>query len=153
MNDFFASLYELFGIAPFYSSDMGDHLRGWDITCSDFIATPWYTYIGLIMIGITLFVYMLQYHIIDRSDWSKRRHWWMFALLAVLLNFSIAFTIPYNAVQAGEYCNQLIIGFSDCMGFAFSNALWSFLLFLIITTIPVFRQFSVNCSHTTFWKP
>lgn len=32
MLDFFASLYEWFGINPLYSIDMGDYLRGWDIT-------------------------------------------------------------------------------------------------------------------------
>jgi Ulp1 family protease len=40
------------GLMPLYSTDMGDQLRGWDITCTDYIGTPWYVYIGWIMIII-----------------------------------------------------------------------------------------------------
>lgn len=153
MKDFFAALYEWFGVLPFYSKDMGDELRGWDSTCTDFIATPWYVYIGWVMILITVFVYALQYHIIDSSRYNKKRHWWLFALIIVVINFLFAFIIPYNTVQAGDYCNQLKLGVSDCIGFGFSNAIWSLLLFLLISSIPLFRRFSRNCRHTTFWKP
>lgn len=153
MKGFFASLYEWFGLIPLYSRDLGDHLRGFDITCTDYIATPWYVYIGWIMIILTVFLYSLQYHIIDRSRFNKRGHWWILALIIVILNFIIAFTIPFNSLQAGDYCNQLNLSVSDCIGFGFSNAIWSFILFIFISTIPLFRRFSTNCRHTTFWKP
>lgn len=153
MKEFFASLYEWFGLIPLYSRDMGDQLRGWDITCTDYIATPWYVYIGWIMIILTGFIYALQYHILDSSRWNKKKHWWIFALLIIALNFLIAFEIPFNTLQAGDFCNQLNLTVSDCIGFGISNALWSFLLFLIISSVPLIRRFSTNCRHTTFWKP
>ena len=153
MVDFFASLYEWFGLNPVFSIDMADLLRGWDITCTGFIATPWYVYIGWIMIVLTTIIYTLQYHIIDSSTWNKKHHWWIFALIIVVLNFLIAFLIPFNIVQAGDFCNQLSLSVSDCIGFGFSNAVWSFILFLIISTIPLFRKLSTNCRETTFWKP
>jgi hypothetical protein len=153
MEEFFASLYEWFGLNPLYSTDMGDQLRGWDITCTDYIGTPWYVIIGWIMITTTAVFYALQYHIIDSSRWKNKAHWWLFALIIVFVNFLIAFLIPYNSIQAGDYCNQLNISASDCIGFGLSNAVWSFILFTVITTIPVFRSFSNNCRHTTFWKP
>lgn len=153
MKDFFASLYEWFGLMPLYSMDMGDLLRGWDITCTDFIGTPWYVYIGWLMIILTALIYALQYHIIDNSRWNKKQHWWFFALLIVVLNFLIAFTIPFNTVNAGEFCNQLNLSVSDCIGFGLSNAVWSFIFFLMISTLPLTRRFSTNCRNTTFWKP
>lgn len=153
MLDFFASLYEWFGINPLYSIDMGDYLRGWDITCTDYIGTPWYAIFGWIMISSTAVLYALQYHIIDSPRWKNKTHWWLFALIIVLVNFIIAFLIPYNSIQTGDYCNQLNISVSDCVGFGLSNAAWSFILFALITTIPVFRRFSNNCRYTTFWKP
>jgi hypothetical protein len=58
MKEFFASLYEWFGLMPLYSTDMGDQLRGWDITCTDYIGTPWYVYIGWIMIIRPLHFFM-----------------------------------------------------------------------------------------------
>ena len=153
MEEFFASIYEWFGLNPLYSTDMGDQLRGWDITCTDYIGTPWYVIIGWIMILSTAVFYILQYHIIDSSRWKNKAHWWLFALIIVLVNFLVAVLIPYNSTQAGDYCNQLNISVSDCIGFGLSNAVWSFILFAVITTIPVFRRFSNNCRHTTFWKP
>lgn len=153
MKEFFASLYEWFGVIPLYSRDMGDQLRGWDITCTDYIATPWYVYIGWIMIILTGFIYALQYHIIDNSRLNKKMHWWLFALLIVVLNFLIAFTIPFNTLQASDYCNQLNLSVSDCIGFGLSNAVWSLILFVIISTPPLIRRFSTNCRLTTFWKP
>ena len=153
MKEFFASLYEFFGLIPFYSRDMGDQLRGWDITCSNYDATPWYVYIGSIMIITTGFIYALQYHILDNSRWNKKKHWWIFALLIIAINFLIAFVIPFNTLQADDFCSQLNLTFSDCIGFGIANALWSFILFLIISSNPLIRRFSTNCRHTTFWKP
>jgi hypothetical protein len=153
MKEFFASLYEWFGLIPLYSRDMGDLLRGWDITCTDYIGTPLYVYIGYIMFILTGFIYTLQYHIIDSSRWNKKKHWWIFALLIVLLNFLIAFTIPFNTFATNDYCEQLNLTSSDCIGFGISNALWSFVLFILLSTIPLDKRYSTNCRHTTFWKP
>lgn len=154
MEIFFKNLYEWFGLIPLYGKDMGDKLSGYDITCTSFTETNWYVYIGFIMIFITIFIYALQYHIIDSSRWNKKQHWWLFALLIVILNFLIAFTIPFNAIQSENYCNLLILSISDCIGFGLSNAIWSLILFIIISTIPFIRKkFSINCRETTFWKP
>jgi hypothetical protein len=153
MDDFFASLYEFFGLNPFYSRDMGDLLRGWDITCTDYIGTPWYVIIGWSMVSSALFIYATQYLFIDSSRWNKKQHWWLFALLIFLLNFFGAFIKSYNILRADDYCNQLNLSASDCVGFGLANAIWSFILFLIITSVPVVRRFSINCRHTTFWKP
>lgn len=153
MKELFASIYEWFGLFPLYSRDLGDHLRGWDITCSEYIGTPWYNYVGLIMIIITLFFYLLQYHIIDSPKFKAKHHWWIIALIIVILNFFIAFTIPFNSLQAGNYCNQLSFTVSDCVGFGFSNAFWSFVLFLLLTSFKYPKYLSINCRYTTFWKP
>jgi hypothetical protein len=153
MTNFFASLYEWFGLMPLYAKDLGDHLRGWDITCTDYVGTPWYNYFGWIMIIITSLIYALQYHIIDSSRINKKGHWWIFSLILFVLNFLIPFSITFNTLQSDDYCNQLIISVSDCIGFALSNAIWSFIMFVIITSLPVTRRLSTNCRHTTFWKP
>jgi hypothetical protein len=153
MNELFASFYEWFGLMP-YSRDMGNYLFGFDITCNlEFIGTPWYIIIGWLMIIITTIFYALQYYIIDSSRWNKKKHWWLFALMVFVLNYLIAFTIPFNAIKAGDYCNQLNLSVFDCIGFGLSNAIWSFLLFVLISTNPLFRRLSTNCRNTTFWKP
>jgi hypothetical protein len=105
------------------------------------------------MIILTAFLYSIQYHIYDSTRFNKKQHWWIMALVIVALNFVIAFTIPFNTVNAGDFCNQLNLSVSDCIGFGLSNAIWSFIFFLIISTIPLIRRLSTNCRNTTFWKP
>lgn len=153
MNDFFAAFYEWFGLIPLYSKDFGDHLRGWDITCTDYIGSPLYTYIGTITVITVVLFYALQYHIIDSSKFKSKIHWWLIALLICIISFLVAFSLPFNDIQSGDYCNQLNISTIDCVGFGISNAVWSILFFALISTIPYPRRLSINCRHTNFWRP
>lgn len=149
MIDFFASLYEWFGLNPFYKTDFGELLRGYDTTCTGYIDSPWYTYIGILMIILTSLIYAFQYHIIDSSAFNKKQHWWLMSLIIIGLNFFIAFIIPFNIINSGNYCSQLNLTVADCLGFGFSNAIWSLILFLLISTPPIFRKLSHNCRETT----
>lgn len=154
MREFFASIYEWFGLIPFYTTDLGEHLRGYDITCSDYMGTPLYVYIGWIMIVLTVLFYILQYYVINSPGFNKRFHWWIIAMLIVVLNFLIAFALPFNDLQAGDYCTQLKFSTSDCILFGISNAIWSFILFLLLTSFPIPRKWAGhNTTDTTFWKP
>ena len=115
MNDFFASLYEFFGLAPLYSKDLGDHLRGLDITCQGYVGSPLYIYIGISMILVTFFTYALQYHIIDSNRYNKLYHWWITSAILIIINFFIAFSIPNNdrkLVKPPPYkCNSFTVEF------------------------------------------
>lgn len=153
MEEFFASIFEWFGTNPFYSTDLGDHLRGWDITCSGYIATHYYVIIGWSMIAITLLAYSLQYHIIDSPRYSYKRHWWITALIIFMLTYLVAFLIPFNSYQSVDYCTDLNISTTDIFGFGFSVSIWSFILFILISSVPWIRSLSINCRNTTFWKP
>lgn len=153
MTDFFASLYEWFGFIPLYTKGMMERLRGWDYISQEYVLTNWYVNMGLIMIGITSLIYALQYHVIDSSRWNKKKHWWIFSILVVGINFLIAFSITNNIIQTADFDPNDNLSISDCIGFGFSNALWALIFFLIISTIPIFRRFSTNCRHTTFWTP
>lgn len=148
-----ASFYEFGGLLPFYATDLGNHLRGWDVTCSNYSGTPWYNYIALITVGMTLIAFSLQYYVIDSARFVERKYTWIFAGVLAILSFGVAFVIPYNDLSSNNICKQLHVGIGDCVGFGFSNAIWSFLLFAIITSIPWTRKFSTNSSLTTLWRP
>jgi len=150
MTDFFASAYEWFGVMPLYSKGMMERLRGWDVTCTDYIASPIYTYAAWCTIGSVLFIYALQYHILDSSRGNKKLHLWLYALSVVAVNFLGACLYTNSLVQSDDFCPSDNLSVSDCLGFGFSNALWSFILFLFITSVPWPRGFSTNCRHTTF---
>lgn len=153
MIKIFASIYEWFGIIPFYKQDLGDHLRGWNFEDETFDGTPWYLIFGIIMLITTVFAYVWQYHLLDSPRWARSKHWWLFALVTALLNFFIGFLTTMNTLNSGEYSEDLNFGIGDCFGFGLSNGLWSLLLYFLITATPLFRQFSVNCKFTTFYKP
>ena len=93
MTDFFAALYEWFGLIPLYSSDLADHLRGWDLLCESYSGTPGYVYVGWLMILVTMALYAFQYHVFDRPNFQRRHHWWLVACVIAILNFTIAFAI------------------------------------------------------------
>lgn len=154
MTDFFASLYEFFGLSQLYSKDLGEHLRGLDITCQGYFGPPLYIYIGISMILLTLLIYYIQYHLIDSNRYNKFYHWWITSAVIIFLHFFIALSISNNDIQNQNYCSQLVnIGLRDCIGFGISNSILGFILFVLITSFNFPRKFSVNCRHTAFWKP
>ncbi|MDN5289030.1 MAG: rane protein [Mucilaginibacter sp.] len=153
MNDFFSSMYEFGGLLPFYGTDLGDHLRGFDVTCSGYVGTPWYTYVGCMMLALTAFAYLIQYHLIDSPRYNGKGSWWMTIAVLCALNFVLAFTIALNSVHSGDVCKQLHITGGDLAGFGLASALWAFLWYVLLTSFPWIRRASTNCKYTTFWKP
>jgi len=152
MNDAFASLFEWWGLIPFYSVGLGIHLQGYDKFCKNFNGTPWYTYIGVIMILSTLFTFALFYYIIRNPRFNRAWNWWIMALILFIINFSISFSIPYNDISSKNICPKLNVRIEDCLGFAFSVSIWSVIILMILTITPL-RKGSINCRNTTFWKP
>lgn len=151
MNDFFASIFEWWGLNPLYAVDLGEHLRGYNLK-GVYDGTPWYSYIGWLMVFLTFLIFSFQYFIINSSRFNRAWHWWVMALVLGALNFGIAFTIPYNDINSGNVNTHLHINVSDCIGFGFSNAIWSLIILILITLTPL-KKASTNCRNTTFWKP
>lgn len=147
MTDFIATIYEWFG----YSTDLGTHLRGWDITCSDFIGTDLYLQIFLTMIVINLVAFVLMYLVVDRftAKLSSKVSWWIVAIISLAINFGIGYSLP-TTIQP---CDTLIFGNFDLVLFGLANAFWSLIVFVLLTSFPFPRNFSTNSRLTTFWKP
>jgi cytochrome bd-type quinol oxidase subunit 1 len=148
MVEFFAGIYEWWGLNPLYSSDLGDHLRGYDSTCSSFSGTPLYAHVGVAMFLIVFIGYALYYHIIDSPRIQRRFHWLITLLIIVTLNFAIAFILPFNSISTGDFCIELAIEKADILGFGISNSIWSIILFVVISALPFPRKLSTNCRHT-----
>jgi len=153
MTDFFASLYEWFGLNPLFSTNFGDHLRGLDTACNDYAATPIYSVVGIAMMGLSMLFYALYYHVVDSVKYSRRGSWFVVLLALIILDFCIAFLLPYNDIQAGNFCKSedFSIDGTDCFGFAFSNSIWAAIFFTFFSLLPFPRSLSVNCKFTP-WK-
>lgn len=152
MTDFFASLYEWWGLNPLYGTDLGDHLRGFDPGCSgNFTGTQYYLWIGISFLVVTLFAYLLFYHIVDSKNYKERKHWLIALAILLLINFLIAFVPIFNDFAAENYCvDKLTFSNAECFGFGFTNAIWTFIFFTLLSANP-FRKLSKNCKHTP-WK-
>jgi hypothetical protein len=135
MKGFFAHLYEWFGLIPLYSKDMSDFLKGWDYACVGYFALPWYFYVGVLMIIVTVLIFALQYDLISGTRFKKREHWELAALVVVILNFLIAFSIPFVAIMKNTHCPSLKLTVSDCVFFGLSNAVWALILFSLLSLI------------------
>lgn len=151
MTDFFASLFESWGLNPLYATDLGEHLRGYNLQ-GTYDGTPWYSNIGWILFGSTLLIFALQYFIINSSRFNRAWHWWVMALILASINFGTAFTIPYNDLNSGNINTHLHVTISDCIGFGVSSAIWSIILLGVVTITPL-KKLSSQCRNTTFWKP
>lgn len=153
MGSFFASIYEWFGLIRFYETDLADWLRGWDELCEGYNEQNKYVMIGFFMIISSLIVYVVLYHVIDSSRFKSKGHWWISLLILVLSNFFFAFSIPYNVLMSGNFCEDLSFDVFDCIGFGISNSIWTIIFYILITSFKYPKAFSINCKYTTFWRP
>jgi len=138
MDEFFARMYEWFGLIPIYSKDLGEFLRGYDYACTGYFALHWYLYIGLFMIVSTLLLFALQFDLVSGIRFKKIEHWELAGLIVAIVNFAIAFGVPFIAIQNGRYCMRLKLATMDCLTFGFSNALWALVFFSLLSLLRYF---------------
>jgi hypothetical protein len=140
MTKFFECLYEWFGLIPVYSKDMAEFLKGMDVSCTGYYALPWYFYVGIFMLVITLLLFGLQYDLVSSQRFPKTQHWELAAFVVFVVNFAFAFTVPFVAHETKFYCPNLHITTLDCMGFGLSNAVWAVVLFSLLSVIQRLRM-------------
>ena len=144
MDDFFARMYEWFGLIPIYSKDLGEFLRGWDYACTGYYALHWYLYMGLFMLISTLLLFGLQFDLVSGVRFKKIEHWELAALIIAFVNFAVAFGVPFVALENGRYCMRLKLAAVDCITFGLSNAIWSLVFFSLLSLL---RYFITNRSN------
>jgi phosphoglycerol transferase MdoB-like AlkP superfamily enzyme len=139
---------------PFYGSDAAGFLAGG--VASNGEAYPhWYliTFVCLLFsVGI---IFLLQYKLLDSPRRVTKLHWWMYGAILMSVNFLCALLPTVSAFHADNYDTEIytMLTVPDLVAFALSNALWSIILYAVLTSIPVVRTISVNGRNTTFWKP
>jgi len=154
----FRNIYEVFGLNPFFSQNMALFLDGIEDLCNEAYngGVSLYMFFGVAMIASTIFIYVLQYHIIDTVKVSSHKAWWAFAGTAFTINFGFAFIRMWNFLGGGlqklgcdeEFIN-VIFNLPDIAMFAFVNGVLSFIGFTLLSWPPLFRRLSKNCYNTT----
>lgn len=101
--------------------------------------TPGYTIAFFIMLGVVILAYTLQYHIIDRPAFSRKRH----LLISMGSMAGAVFVITW---LYGTYKHPL--GFFDVLPIAMATTIWSVVFLFVLTQSPVPRRYSTNCRYT-----
>jgi hypothetical protein len=148
---FFENIYRWF-----ISSDLAEHLKGWDQAASDYIKTNLFWWVDIATLVIVLLACITYYYFLDHP---RQNRWWKWLVVWLLpvafLNFLIAFGISFNDVIAENISPDLVISWLHCLGFGLTNFVISALFFLIISfVIKLLSKFniypSINCEHSPF---
>lgn len=145
MLDFFANLYELFINA--YGNELADHLYGAECDTGE-IFGGYYVVVGVLMIVVTLMLSAIFYYVYVKPSKKEWYHWTYWLLSCILLQFIIAFYLPWRDLTANLVCDSFMFQTEDCVLFGIVNALLSGILFFIVSLI--FKRFSVNGNNTPF---
>lgn len=130
MNDLIRSMIELFG-ALRMNPEVQEVL--------EYDRTPGYTIAFFIMLGIVILAYTLQYHIIDRPAFSRKRH----LLISMGSMAGAVFVITW---LYGTYKHPL--GFFEVLPIAMATTIWSVVFLFVLTQSPIPRRYSTNCRYT-----
>lgn len=136
ITDFLISLFEALGL---YSTQNGlsEHLRGLDLECNDYIRQSVYGVIFIYLFAInTLIVINYYYGLFNKVPWNMWWKWLINILVGAVIVFVIAYMYSNNDLSTGNYCKELNMTASDCIGFGITAAIyslvWSCILSLLI---------------------
>ncbi len=143
MNDFFANLFELWGLAIIENSQASFSDQMYD--------NALYPPIGLVMIISAVLFAILYYFVINHARLSRWYWWGLGGLIVAVLNFLTSWGIADGKlyqiyVNAGM---QYPFSFIDILPFSLIVAMWAFIVYLLASVI--FKRFSINSRHTP-WK-
>lgn len=152
MGEIFGSIYCWF--EDFFGLELADYLWG--------VASPvqqgnMFIGIGLSMLGITLFIAVAFYYLIDHP---RLHNWWGWGIF-MGINAFVNFIVGWQWVLKDYYNGKLVakspitgkiedlaISTSDILAFGVTNMLDSIIAFIIISY--VIKWWSTNCSHAPF---
>jgi hypothetical protein len=142
--DFLITLFESFGL---YSSQngLGEHLRGLDPhSCNDYTGQSIYNLVFIYLFVInSLVVINYYYGLFNRVPFNVWWKWLLNVLVAAAIVGVIAFMYPNNDLSTGNYCKDLHMHESDCLGFAMTAFIYSFLWSCILSLLIKWKS-SVN---------
>lgn len=152
MGEFFGSIYCWF--EDFYGEELANYLWG---QASPYQDSNMFIGIGLSMLGISLFIMVLFYYIINHPKLCNWWGWMIFWGINAVVNFIVGWQWVLNDLYSGTMVAPdaqtgqdvaLNIDEVDCLCFGVSNLLLSFLAFIIFSYIG--KWWSTNTSKAPF---
>ena len=109
--------------------------------------------IGLVMIGISLFIAVLYYYIVNKPKLSLWWGWAIFLGINFIINFLVGWQWMHQDMNQNwpnlyEDSEPIVAGVEDVMLFGLANAIISVITFFIVSLLV--KWGSKNCSHSPF---
>lgn len=132
MNELFAQVFELFGLA--YQGQLSEDLYDNNI----------YTTIGLITIALALLAALFYYIILDRPKGVNWSTWLLYGIVAVVLLLIV------NSLYLGARFDNIPLDYyiEDYLGFLLVTGIWGLLFYFVFSMI--IKSFSVNRRRSPF---
>jgi hypothetical protein len=159
MDKFLGHIYCWF--ENLFGQNLAEHLWGYDCSTQDYTNQNQFNTIGLLTLGITAFLVIFYYYILNHPRFSK---WWSWLIIlgfnsvislfvgfgitnSDLLNGTISECLLYVRNENGDII-QTLIGESNCWGFGAANMFVSILFFVVLSFC--FKWRSSNCKRSPF---
>lgn len=143
ISDFLITVFEALGL---YSTQngLGEHLRGLDIECNDYTGQSIYNLIFIYLFAINSIIVLNYYYgLFNKVPWNLWWKWILNILVGAVIMFVIAFMYPNNDLSTGNYCKDLQMSTSDCVGFGITAFIYSIVWSCILSFLIKWKS-SVN---------
>jgi hypothetical protein len=134
VNNFLISLFESLGLYS-AANGLGEHLRGLDVECNPTNQSIYSIVFFLLFLINTVIFLNYYYGLFNRVNFTNLISWSVNLLACAILLFLISFFYSYNGFSSGNYCQDLSISVSDCLGFAATTAVYSIIYGFILSVI------------------
>ena len=152
---------------PIYGTELYEYLKGNDCN-GEFIGPNHFQTIGILVIGISFFLFFIYYYVINHPRFNRWWHWLIFILLAGIVNLFIGFGYIYTKLNSGVipacYTHSQvetaedgsiygvegteILFNSNCWQFGIANAIVAIGFFIIFSLL--FKWWSRNSKYSPF---
>jgi SNF family Na+-dependent transporter len=99
-----------------------------------------YIALSITMLLISISGFIVHYYVIDNVRWDRKENLWTSSAVVAILTILVSYLLILVQNPAKYYLCVI-------------NGLFSVILMVILSSIPLLRNYSTNCKHTTFWKP
>jgi uncharacterized BrkB/YihY/UPF0761 family membrane protein len=99
-----------------------------------------YIALSITMLLISISGFIVHYYVIDNVRWDRKENLWTSSAVVAILTILVSYLLILVQNPAIYYLCVI-------------NGLFSVILMVILSSIPLLRNYSTNCKHTTFWKP
>lgn len=136
ITEFLISIFESLNLYS-SASGLGEHLRGLNLDCTDYSRQSIYSMVFLALFFVnSIIISNYYYGILNRVPFNTGFWWLLNVFFGALIMFIVAFLYANNDLSSNDFCPDLSVTTSDCIGFGATSAIfsiiWSCLLSVII---------------------